>query len=152
MKKVLILYSSLTGNTQMAAMELCGKLQELVPENKYENEDINNLALAEWKKYDLVMIGVSTWGEGDFNPSSEDFWAKVEVENWQFAGMKFALFGLGDSSYVNYCGSVLKYEEKLKERGGEIVGEVHKIDGWMDEEKMERLLAWARTILSAKQA
>lgn len=142
-KKILVIYATLTGNTQMAAMQLADSLN-------LETMSVDELPLREYKNYDLLVFGVSTWGEGDFNPATEDFINKIKSEKQKFEGVNFALFGLGDSSYTNFCGAVDKVAGELKSVGGKIIGDIHKIDGFVDEEKAANLLNWANGILSGK--
>jgi flavodoxin I len=141
MQAKMVLYGSLTGNTQMAAMWLAEVLGG-VEVFSMDEISINNLS-----KDGLIICGVSTWGEGDYNPATEDWITKLNGENWNLAGYKFALFGMGDVSYENFCGAIDKLAEVIKKLGGEVVGKIHKIDGFMDEEKEAELKKWAEEII-----
>ena len=53
-------------------------------------------------KYDLVLVSVSTTGQGDLPNNAGVFWKKLlrkKLPTTYLAGAKFAVFGLGDSSY-----------------------------------------------------
>lgn len=136
MKISLIIYGTLTGNTQMVAMWLAETLGGV------ECLSFEEVSRDKLPKDGVIVCGVSTWGEGDFNPQTEDFVIKIQEEEWDLKGYKFALFGMGDSSYEKFCGAVDKLALAIKVLGGEIIGEIHKIDGFMDEEKEKELKKW----------
>ncbi len=140
MKKKVILYGSLTGNTQMTAMSLADKLGcECVGFDDVTQEIID--------KYNVFIIGVSTWGEGEFNPATEDWVAKLNAGSIKFENKEVALFGMGDSSYQIFCGAVDRLAEILALKNNKRTGEIHKIDGFLDDEKESALVKWADNLL-----
>lgn len=86
-----IFYASSTGNTQRAA--------EMILENLGGNGivDIYNVANGTIEKmsvYDKLIIGTSTWGDGEL----QDDWADVfeKFKKIDFSDKTVAFFGLGD--------------------------------------------------------
>ncbi len=127
----------------MAGFEL---QSALASEYDVECEEITAVDISSYQNYDLVIIGLSTWGEGEFNPSGEEFFAKLAEVKPDLSQTKFAVFGLGDSTYQLFCGAADRAAELLRSYGAQVLGKVHKIDGFMDEEKSKGLLEWAKSV------
>ena len=73
-------------------------------------------------KYDKVILGISTWGEGDLQDDWEDVWA--DFCNIDFNGKTVSLFGLGDQEgyadeFVDALGTLY---EQVKDAGADVVG------------------------------
>ncbi len=137
MKKTIILYGSLTGNTQMTAMTLAAAMGcESMSFDEITQDIIDSV--------EMLIVGVSTWGEGEYNPATEDFVVKLGKGEIKVENKKIALFGLGDLTYQIFCGAVEKLKDEFEKHKAIIVGDIHKVDGWMDEEKEEALLKWAK--------
>lgn len=111
-----IFYASSTGNTQSVASMIA---QELNIENVF---DIANCDIKTLTQYDQLILGVSTWGDGDLQDDWDDAWN--EFCKLDFSGKTVALFGLGDQesysdNYVDAMGTV--YEQVIK-KGAKVVG------------------------------
>ena len=74
------------------------------------------------EKYDLIIIGVSTWGEGELQDDWEDYIDNLDDIN--FAQKTVAMFGLGDQE--EYCDNFLDamgtIYERIIQRGANVVG------------------------------
>ncbi|MEM8667965.1 MAG: flavodoxin [Planctomycetota bacterium] len=83
-------YGSDSGNTERIADLLCEQLEslQLTPVN------IDDCTVEDMMKYDVLILGVSTWNFGEIQASWED---KLEdLAEQDFAGKRVAIFGLGD--------------------------------------------------------
>ena len=140
MGKTIILYASLTGNTQMAAMQLA---VEVAIDDCLSVEEVTQ---AQIDSAQLVVIGTSTWGEGDYNPACEDFVARVNNSELNFSSKKVGFFGLGDSTYQIFCNAVDRLKAELVKNGAVAAGEVHKIDGFLDDDKQAELKKWTESL------
>ncbi|MEA1923172.1 MAG: flavodoxin domain-containing protein, partial [Pseudomonadota bacterium] len=90
--KTLILYGSTTGNTEQLAATLKDYLSdEGVKAELKEVVEVNSELI---KEYELLLLGSSTWGEGDLQEDFEDFYD--DMGNYSFQGKQFAVFGPGD--------------------------------------------------------
>ena len=90
-----IFYGSNTGNTQNAA--------EAIARNLGINEvfDISKEGVGKISEYDKIILGTSTWGEGDLPDDWDREW-KV-FEKLDLNAKTVALFGLGDQeSYSDH--------------------------------------------------
>lgn len=141
--KILLLYATVSGNSAMLSEQLKDKLSAAHPDHAFEIKDADNSRGENFADVDLVIFASSTWDDGSMNLIAEDFLGQLSG----IEGKKFALIGLGDSSYPTYNEGVDKVEAKLRELGAEIVGSVHKVDGFVDDEKVEAAFVWAQSLL-----
>ncbi len=112
-----IFYASSTGNTSSAANLIAEQL------NNVPVYDIADVSVEKIKEFDNVIIGTSTWGEGDLQDDFEESWD--EFCNIDFTGKRVALFGLGDQEgYAdNFLDAMGTLYEKVVQNGAEVVGE-----------------------------
>ncbi len=119
-----VVYGSSTGNTEGAAQAIAEKIgAEVLDIADTSAEDLNG--------YDKLILGSSTWGEGEYQDDWEDFdWGDVNLE-----GKTVALFGIGDQeSYADtFCDAVGMLYETVTEKGATVVGEWDN-DGYEFEE------------------
>ena len=118
--KIGIFFGSTTGDTERIANAIASKM-------KIEKSDIHNagsFSASDLEKYDVLLLGSSTWGFGDL----QDDWESgvSTVEKAALSGKKAAVFGCGDSaSYPDsFCGALGKLAESLRKAGASIIGQV----------------------------
>ena len=112
-----IFYGSSTGSTQSVA--------EAIAKNLRINEifDISKETITKIGEYDAVILGTSTWGEGDLQDDWDSQWSMFE--QLDFNGKTVALFGLGDQEsysdhYLDAMGMI--YQAVIK-NGAKVIGE-----------------------------
>jgi flavodoxin I len=115
-----IFYGSSTGNTENAAKQI---REELGGKDVIKLFDISTSGVDKIKEYDKLIIGVSTWGEGDL----QDDWDEIfeEFKNIDFSNKTVAFFGLGDQEsysdeYVDAMATL--YEVVSQQEGANIIG------------------------------
>ncbi|CAE8650766.1 unnamed protein product, partial [Polarella glacialis] len=101
---VTILYSSDTGHSQECAKAIArqcrngGFASSSVRCVTMDSFDVNALA-----SEPLVIFCIATAGKGEFAGNGRGFWSKIsekaEELNGTLGGMKYCIFGLGDSHY-----------------------------------------------------
>ena len=111
-----IFYASSTGNTENIAQELSQQLDNI------PTFDISQKGIDEISNYEKVILGVSTWGEGELQDDWDDLWE--EFCKLDFSGKTVALFGLGDQEnyadeFVDALGILY---EQVNQAGGHIIG------------------------------
>jgi len=148
MVKGLLLYGTLTGNTEMAAKDLQGKLLAARPDRQLDLANVRDLPPERLKDYDYVIFGASTWD--DFgNPDTEEFLEKLKAAAPDLSKVQFAFFGLGDSSYHNFCGAI---DLAKKVASGQCRCGCHDndftIDGYPEPEMLDDLAKWAEGFLA----
>ncbi len=149
MENILILYATLTLNTEYFAKKIKDYLESHSLSNSVSImniEDLEEFKILE--EPDLIIFGTSTWSEGDFPPRVEEKMQEIENLGLDFSKQKFFLFGLGESHYDHYCGAVEKAEEIfIKKLGGEKVGENFYIDGPLLDDYFEKIKPEIHSIL-----
>ena len=140
MKKAIVIYGSTTGNTRTVADWIGDALSAAGLE-----VDVVDAAGAEPEQaapYDLVVLGSSTWGQGELQDDFMGFYEDMSAD--ELGGKKVAVFGCGDSGMFpdNFCEAVDSIEQKAKECGAEIVAGSFKIDGEIDGYQ-DKAVEWA---------
>ncbi|KAG9556851.1 riboflavin synthase domain-like protein, partial [Aureobasidium melanogenum] len=102
-RSALILYGSETGNAQDVAQEIARLTERL----RFDTTviDLDSIELRDLLKHTIVIIAISTTGQGEFPQNARSFW-KVLLSSQLRPGVlrrvNFTTFGLGDSSYPQY--------------------------------------------------
>ena len=121
-RKITVLSASQTGNARRVAEQLLVQLQEA-------NLDAQIVSAGDYKAKniaaeDIVLVVASTQGEGE--PAEEavslhKFLHGKKAPN--LAQLSFAVLGLGDTSYPNYCQAGKDFDAALAQLGGQRLAE-----------------------------
>lgn len=130
-----LFYGTQTGTTEGIAMDIQAKFADIVS----ECTNIYKAKAADLQSADFLILGGSTWGDGELTDDWADF--LPQLDNVDFTGKKVALFCLGDQvGYTyNFVSSMKILYDKVLERGGEIIGAQVPRDGF-DFEHSEALV------------
>jgi len=128
MPKAIIVYGSTTGNTELLAGYISEGIKEAGIDATVRN--VTDVDAQDLTNYDLVLLGSSTWGEGELQGDFIYFYD--QMEGLSLEGKKGAAFGPGDSAYDMFCEAVNLLEARLKDCGAEIIAPGLKIDGDVD--------------------
>ena len=112
-----LFFGTQTGTTEGVAELIQKNLSTLVSEIKC----IQFAKKEELEACDFLVLGGSTWGDGELTDDWLDFFP--QMDQISFAGKKVALFALGDQvgySY-NFASAMRVLYEKVKERGAEVL-------------------------------
>ncbi|CAM3559582.1 flavodoxin [Paenibacillus lupini] len=148
MAKVIVLYASMTGNTEEMAGAVAVGAREAGAEVVLR--DVFDATASELVKYDGIAIGAYTWGDGELPDEFLDVYEAMGALD--LSGRKAAVFGSGDSSYPIFCGAVDTIEEKLKELGAELVAEGVKVEFTPSKEELTKCQAAGRLVAGAVPA
>lgn len=120
MAKIGIFYGSSGGVTAAAAE----KLEELFEgaeliDMEEDFDDIDQLL-----SYDILLLGSSTWGQGDPQRDWVDPLYEIESDEIDFSGKTIALFGAGDQEThgEHFVSALGKMYDLFKKRGAKLVG------------------------------
>jgi len=143
--KISIAFATLSGNTEKIAYEL----EKFLLNKSYDVDLLNleNTKVDELKKYDLVFLGCSTYGDGDLNLIMDIFLSEAEQICHLCESTKFAIFSLGDSIYPNFAIAGEIVEDKIINMGGEVIHPYIKIDGYPSSEVFEEIKKWTLEVL-----
>lgn len=111
-----IFYASSTGNSEEIASTIAKELGDI------EVFDLGSTSVEKMNDYDKLILGGSTWGDGELNDDWEDVWSNFEALD--LSGKTVALFGLGDQeSYSDeFCSALGIIYEQVKSNGANIIG------------------------------
>ena len=118
-----IFFASSTGNTEQIASKIASYLDNI------EVFDLAGTKVEKINNYDKIILGGSTWGDGELNDDWEDAWAdfcKLDLSN-----KTIALFGLGDQeSYSDeFCSAMGLIYEQVAKSSAKVVG-FTSVDGY----------------------
>lgn len=111
-----IFFASSTGNSAEIADKISKKLGDI------EVFDLAGTSIDKMEEYDKLILGGSTWGDGELNDDWEDVWN--DFSNINLSGKTVALFGLGDQeSYDDeFCSALGTIYEQVESSGANIIG------------------------------
>lgn len=120
MKKIGIIYGSSTGTCEGIAQAIAGKLGIA----SSDVIDVAKLTSDRAKEYETLLLGTSTWGDGELQ---DDWYDGIKIlKAADLSGKTIALFGCGDcESYSDtFCDGIGIIFEDLKDSGCTFIGQV----------------------------
>ncbi|MBL9170215.1 MAG: sulfite reductase subunit alpha [Verrucomicrobiales bacterium] len=113
---LLVLFGSQTGTAEGLAKKLAkeaerrGYAPRVMPWNDY--------AKAELAQQSILVVITSTWGDGDApdNAAAGLAWLSSE-QAADLSRLQYAVLGLGDRNYSEFCGAAKKFDVQLSARG-----------------------------------
>jgi len=156
MSQVIILYGTLTGNTQVLAEYLAEELKKNSSNRHITCQNVAEISVdffANLASTDLILFGSSTWDDGAYPIDTRNFITELKKSPPKLNKIPFATFGCGDSSYgIYYCLAVDNLEQLLTNWGGLKIADGLKIDGYpeMTDAKLatniwlEKIASWLK--------
>ncbi|KAH7374313.1 hypothetical protein BKA66DRAFT_422752 [Pyrenochaeta sp. MPI-SDFR-AT-0127] len=146
-RRALVLYGSETGNAQDVAEEM-GRLAERL---RFDTEvaDLNAISLKQLLQHNVVLISISTTGQGELPANSQTFWRALRSARLRpgcLQQMKFASFGLGDTSYPKFNWAHRKLYNRLVQLGAQPVCDRGESDEQHPEGIDGSFLPWSTTL------
>ncbi|KAG0094031.1 hypothetical protein BGZ93_009400 [Podila epicladia] len=111
-----VFFASQTGNAESISRNIHEQAQERG--FKSGHYVLNDHAKVDWEKEECLVFVVSTTGDGDPPDNSTKFWRHLrKLKGTGLTKAKYAILGLGDTNYDNFCQTAKRLDTKLQELG-----------------------------------
>jgi MioC protein len=149
--KIHVLFGTESGNAEIAAEDLAESIRN--DSQEVDVHDLSSFSIAELQHDALYVFVCSTYGEGDLPNTALPFYADLSVVRPDLSGVRYAMFGLGDTFYTETYGQgATKLDDKLTELGAQRVGEIGRYDASSWEPVGESAVAWFTGVLEGISA
>jgi len=126
MSQIEILVGSTLGGTEYVAEAAQVLLEEaFFDTDLHLDPDLNELSLQEEQ---IWLVFLSTHGAGDYPENFKDFMDQLQQVNAPLDGVRYAIVGIGDSSYDTFCEAAKNLDYILEEMGATSIAERLEID------------------------
>jgi MioC protein len=143
---ITILYGTESGNSEMLADDIAGELTEF----DTNISDLTDIDPADLDAATLYLIVCSTYGDGELPASAQPFAAALTDGAADLTGIRYAIFGLGDSGYESSYGRGSDQLNVLLTGVGAVrVGEFGRHDAAGFDTASDLATAWARTVVGS---
>ncbi|GGF27094.1 flavodoxin [Halobacillus andaensis] len=145
MTNIILLFASMSGNTEEMAATIENQLKSNgFPVSSFQI-DVDEIEVEDLLKYDAILFGTYTWGDGDVPYELEDFFEDLgEVD---LGGKEVALFGSCDSLYPIYGGAVDKFEKQFTDCGATVILPSLKVELTPNEEDAQSCRQFAESFI-----
>lgn len=143
--KVSLLYGTETGNAEMLCEDICDQLEGA---SDIAIANLEDTAPGDLEADRFYMMVCSTYGDGELPNSAIPFVDALVKEKTDLSGIRFAVFGLGDTSYdETYNNGSVVLMNALTAAGAEVVGERGLHDASGIDDPIDIGLPWAQSQL-----
>ncbi len=146
---ILILYATYSSGTEIACQTIEGILKQ--HNHTVTRKLVKETPFDELSEYNLIILGSPSWDhEGREGLPHEDFIHFITLSHFPtLPHKKFAVIGLGDSTYAHFCGAVDHLENFVKHVHGELLLPSLRIDGFYfnQEKNLELIKQWTQQIV-----
>ena len=125
--RVRVLYGSETGNAERVA-------EVLTTAARARGLDValgmlDDVAPADLADRGCLLVVCSTTGEGDMPYNADRFWVALSADSApRLDGLSFAVLGLGDSGYFDFCQAAVDLDKRFDELGARRLRELQTCD------------------------
>lgn len=146
MPKALVVYASLTGNTEEIADIMASALEDQGCE--VEVQECTEAYAEDFQDADICVVATYTYGtDADLPDEIVDFYEELGEED--LTGKIFATLGSGDLFYEKFCQSVDDFTEQFKKTHARQAGEAVKVDLDAEEDDIVAIEKLAQECLDA---
>lgn len=139
---ITILFGTESGTSEFAAIDLAEAIDTPVEVVDLADHPANGFDVDT-----LYLVVCSTYGDGELPASARPFHAALLEQDPDLTGVRYAMFGLGDSSYEEtYSQGSEIIDRALAERGAQRVGDYGRHDASGLDIASDAAIAWFETL------
>ena len=146
---ITVLYGTESGNSELIAEDLGAKLRET--HDSVDVHDLRDFDPADLNAENFYIVVCSTHGEGDLPHTALPFAERFDEHPPELAGLRYAVFGLGDSFYDTYSQGSEQLDRRFTAQGATRVGEYGRHDASSWDLPSDIALEWLPGVLAAAQ-
>lgn len=144
MPKALIIFASLTGNTQEMAELLAEKLRNLEVET--EVVECMQVYPEEFKDYDICVVATYTYGtDGDLPDEMLDFYE--DLESVDLSDKVYGVLGSGQCFYEHFCRAVDYFDDQFQKTKATRGADLLKVELNVSKEEETNLDEFAQNLV-----
>lgn len=147
MNNILVLFASLTGNTEMVAQIIADYLTDKKYSVEMRSFDYDPIDIDEVANYEAILVGTYTWDDGALPYEVEDFYE--DLEEVDLTNKIFGVFGSADSFYESYGGAIELVGDRATDLGAKVIPVRLKVDIEPDKQDVVRCHAFAEMVIEA---
>lgn len=142
----LIVYASLTGNTEEIVHVLIATFKQMGIDSKVV--ECTQAIAADFLNYDLCIVGTYTYGrEGELPDEISSFYEELAEVNLK--GKVYGALGSGEEAYGYYCKSADDFDKQFQLTGATRGADVVKVELDPEREDIENIEAFAKSLVSS---
>lgn len=136
-----VLFGTETGNAELVADDIVDCLTQSGLDA--DVADMAYFSVSDLNVGDMYVLVCSTYGDGELPNSAQPFYGQLQEQTPDLNGIRFAVFGLGDSYYATFNNGAKIFQEHLLSLGAQQLGEVGVHDASSGEIPTDAALSWA---------
>lgn len=147
---ILVMYGTYSGSTMAAAQQI----EEVLKQKNHTVtvKDVMEAQISDLTSYDFVFLATCSWLEDDKDgqPHKGYLILSQSLAGQSLENHSYAILGIGDSTYLHFCGGADVLQQMIQQAKGNVVGQVLKVDQFYanEPENREAIVTWTNQILS----
>ena len=147
MSIIKVLFGTESGNAELVADDIADTFNDAGM--KAETVAMEDVDVADLPGAGTIVVITSTYGEGELPATTAPFQQALLEARPDLSDLRFAAFGLGDSSYETYNNAITILAGTLNELGACQLGETGRHDAVSGEPFTDVAVTWAENIAEA---
>lgn len=144
MSATVILFGTESGNAELVADDLIDVIG-----SDASALDMSDFDIGDFTSDTFYLVVCSTHGEGELPSSAKPFATALQAKSPDLGGIRYAIFGLGNSSYDNYSHGSEIIDEQLTALGASRIGEYGRHDAADGSLPNDEAIIWLNGVLQA---